>query len=50
MSEIRFFADHPETIPHLIKRLIDYLKQHPDMSHYKGKLFIVEPHRIRIKR
>jgi len=41
--------NHPEIIPLIIERLKPYLSSHPDMEHYKGKLFLVEPHRIRIK-
>ncbi len=28
--------------------LKDYLSANPDMTHYQGKLFLVEAHRIRI--
>jgi hypothetical protein len=41
--------NHPETIQPLMRRLNDYLSSHPDMDHYKGKLFLVEVHRIRIR-
>lgn len=41
--------NHPEVIPQLITRLKDYLSVHPDISYYKGKLFLVEVHRIRIR-
>jgi|SRR6185312_1179098 len=41
--------NHPEVIPHLLRRLAAYLAGHPDQAHYVGKLFIVEPHRIRIR-
>ncbi|OQA19719.1 MAG: hypothetical protein BWY64_00683 [bacterium ADurb.Bin363] len=41
--------NHPEIIPKIIKILNTYFSTHTDMNHYKGKLFIVEPHRIRIK-
>lgn len=40
--------DHPEIIPQLMKRLKDYLSAQPDMSQYKGKLFLVEVYRIRV--
>jgi predicted nuclease of predicted toxin-antitoxin system len=40
--------NHPEVIPALLQRLQDYLSSNSDMSHYQGKLFIVEVHRIRI--
>ena len=41
--------NHPEIIPQLITRLKDYLSVHPDISHYEGKLFLVESHRIRVR-
>jgi len=41
--------NHPEIIPHLITRLKDYLSAHPDMNYYKGKLLLVEVHRIRVQ-
>lgn len=41
--------NHPEIIPQLMERLKKYLSTHQDMNYYKGKLFIIEVHRIRIK-
>jgi len=41
--------NHPEIIPQLMARLKDYLSAHPDMNHYKGKLLLVEVHRIRVR-
>ena len=41
--------NHPEVIPQLITRLNDYLCSYSSMNHYKGKLFVVEVHRIRIQ-
>jgi predicted nuclease of predicted toxin-antitoxin system len=41
--------NHPEILPQLMVRLNDYLSAHPHMDHYKGKLFLVETHRIRIR-
>jgi len=41
--------NHPETIPYLLERLKTYLSLYPDISHYRGKLFVVEIHRIRVK-
>jgi len=41
--------NHPETTPQMMVRLKDYLSVHPNMDHYKGKLFLVEAHRIRIR-
>jgi predicted nuclease of predicted toxin-antitoxin system len=42
--------NHPEVIPSAMRRLMDYLSAHPDMSSYRGCLFLVETHRIRIRR
>ncbi|MEK6682487.1 MAG: DUF5615 family PIN-like protein [Nitrospirota bacterium] len=41
--------NHPEIMPQLITRLKGYLSAHSDMDYYKGKLFLVEVHRIRIR-
>ena len=41
--------NHPEIIPQLMGRLINYLSSYPDMSFYKGKLILVEVSRIRIR-
>ena len=41
--------NHPEIIPQIINRLTDFLSAHPDMSYYKGKLLLVEVHRIRVR-
>lgn len=41
--------NHPEVLPQIVSRLKDYLSTNPDMEHYKGKLFLVEVHRIRIR-
>jgi hypothetical protein len=30
-------------------KLIGYLEEYPDQSHYVGKLFLVEAHRIRVR-
>ena len=42
--------NHPEVIPHLIRRLLSYLALHPEMDFYKGKLILLEVHRIRIQK
>jgi hypothetical protein len=56
---LRFFADHcvsiqvldhPEATAALIARLIAYLTTHPVEEHHRGKLIIVEPYRVRIRR
>lgn len=41
--------NHPETIPSLMGRLINFLIENPQQEFYRGKLLIVEPHRIRIR-
>lgn len=41
--------NHPEVIPQILSRLGDYLVSHPGQDHYRGKLLLVEPHRIRIR-
>ena len=41
--------NHPEVIPSLMERLLNYLSANPQQSFYHGKLFVVEPHRIRIR-
>jgi|SRR5271157_511200 len=41
--------NHPESIPHLMRRLTAYLVDHPALEHYRGKLLVVEPDRIRIR-
>ncbi len=41
--------NHPEIIPQIMARFKNYLSSNPDMSHYKGKLILVEAHRIRFR-
>ena len=41
--------DHPEVIQQIVARLTAYLADHPDQAHYRGKLLLVEAHRIRIR-
>ena len=41
--------NHPEVLPQIVSRLKDYLSANPNVEHYKGKLFLVEVHRIRIR-
>lgn len=41
--------NHPEVIPAVLRRLLDYTAIHRDQNEYLGKLFLVEPHRIRIR-
>lgn len=42
--------NHPEVIPALMRRLMDYLSAHPEMPGYQRRLFLVEAHRIRIRK
>ena len=41
--------NHPEVLPQLLSRLDACLSEHPEMDHYRGRLFWVEVHRIRIR-
>ncbi len=41
--------NHPEIIPQLLARLNAYLSAQPSMEDYRGKLFVVEVNRIRIR-
>ena len=41
--------NHPEVIPHIVSQLIECLLRYPDPGYFKGKLFLVEAHRIRVR-
>ncbi|HMJ88896.1 MAG TPA: DUF5615 family PIN-like protein [Candidatus Acidoferrum sp.] len=41
--------NHPEVIPSIMKRLLDFCSSNPEQEFFRGKLVIVEPHRIRIR-
>lgn len=41
--------NHPEIIPQIMVRLINYLSSRPDMNSHKGKLVLAEVNRIRIR-
>jgi predicted nuclease of predicted toxin-antitoxin system len=41
--------NHPEIIPQLMQRLQDYLSSYADREYYRGKLLVVEVHRIRVR-
>jgi predicted nuclease of predicted toxin-antitoxin system len=41
--------NHPEVQEHLMARLIGYLRVHPQAEHYRGKLFVAEVNRLRIR-
>jgi predicted nuclease of predicted toxin-antitoxin system len=42
--------NHPEDFPLIIEKLLNFLSNHPDVNYFKGKLFLVEVHRIRIRK
>ena len=42
------FQNQPKLQGHILGRLKLYFKDNPHMNHYNGKLFVAEPHRIRI--
>lgn len=42
------FQDQPKLQSHVLSRLKTYFKKNPEMQHYQGKLFVAEPHRIRV--
>ena len=41
--------NRPEGLDQMIKRLTAYLSTYPKREHYRGKLLLVEAHRIRIR-
>lgn len=41
--------NHPEVIPQIVLRLSAFLSEHGDMQFFRGKLLVVEAHRIRIR-
>jgi len=41
--------NHPEIEPQVVAMLKSYLAAHPRMDHYRGKLLLVQPHRIRVR-
>lgn len=41
--------NHPEILSSLLDRLTAYLELQPSMEHYRGKLFVVEVDRIRVR-
>lgn len=40
--------NQPSLMAKLLPKLRNYFNQHPDMEHYKGKLFVFDFHRVRI--
>lgn len=41
--------NHPEIIPQIMNRLQNYSSSHADPEYYRGKLLLVEAHRIRVR-
>ena len=41
--------NHPEIIPQLVAVLLEFLRGNPVRDFYRGKLLLVEVHRIRIR-
>ncbi|MDX2030273.1 MAG: DUF5615 family PIN-like protein [Blastocatellia bacterium] len=41
--------NQPASIPATLIRLLTYLADNSASDHYRGKLFLIEPHRIRIR-
>ncbi len=41
--------NQPASIPRTLIRLLTYLTDNPEREHYTGKIFLVEPQRIRIR-
>ena len=41
--------NHPEVIPAIMQRLLDYLAAQPDIISCEGQLLLVEAHRIRVR-
>jgi len=41
--------NHPEVIPQVMTRLTAYFAAHPGQDYYRGKLLLVEAHRIRVR-
>lgn len=41
--------NHPELTPQLMTKLVAYLAARPNRDDYRGKLFLVEAHRIRVR-
>jgi predicted nuclease of predicted toxin-antitoxin system len=41
--------NHPEVLPLIVASLTAYVDAHSEMSHYQGKLFLFEAHRVRVR-
>jgi predicted nuclease of predicted toxin-antitoxin system len=42
--------DHPEITPAVVDRLLLYAGAHPHQQDYRGKLLLVEAHRLRVRK
>lgn len=42
--------NRPEVIDQILERLNNYFLNHPLQDHYSGKLLLIEPHRIRVRK
>jgi hypothetical protein len=42
--------NHPEVIPSMVVRLLKHFAANQNMEDYEGKLWLVEAHRIRIRK
>ena len=42
--------NRPEKIPMIIQRLKEYVSSNPESVHYQGKLFLIDAHRIRVRK
>ena len=41
--------NRPEVLDQIMQKLTEYLGDNPDRDHFRGKLLLVEAHRIRIR-
>jgi predicted nuclease of predicted toxin-antitoxin system len=41
--------NHPEIVSEVMQRLNAFVKTHDEQEYYRGKLFLVEAHRIRVR-
>jgi hypothetical protein len=41
--------NRPEVLPQIMERLARSLRDQSDREHYRGKLLLVEAHRIRVR-
>ena len=41
--------NHPENEPAILEKMHEYLGEYPGRAHYRGKLLVVEAHRIRVR-